>query len=418
MGKSVHEILQLNPNNAEQYEQLKEYIPKDIEYVTIGGKTYKNYGAFWFFWEKTLVKAPSRSANGAMTNINNISSFLTGHLVIDFSIISIDDYRSLMRTHYEQNEVVVKCYDFIYNTVAELKMYFATEERKKLYIVNRNRFNAGAWEDFLVLAGVKDYQLEMIGTNNDLDTVTITYNLNAPSNVGDTTTTIGADEVSKGGDFVCGRNIERNVVDETFNGRYRFTKWNTQKDGKGQPYIDGQAYTTNTTLVLYAQWELASELTLSYSYGLSEPMTNAKGEPIYSKLVKKGESIGALPTFNSSPSVKYNDKTYYPYQNGAWYKTPVISANSKVQNNAIYWGNTNSQIYLLYEEKTYEIDYYIDNALVSTDSVKYNNAINKLKVYKEGYVLSAWYLDREYKTPSPTVMPPLNIDLYAKWEKK
>lgn len=418
MSKTVQEILQLNPDKASDYITLKEYIPKDIEFVTIGGKTYRNYGAFWFFWEKTLVKAPKRSTNGAMTNINNISSFLTGHLVIDFSVISIDDYRSLMRTHYEQNETVVKCYDFIYNTVAELKMYFATEERKKLYIVNRNRFNAGAWEDFLVLAGVKDYQLEMIGTNNGLDTVTVTYNFNAPSSVGDYTTTIGADEVSKGSDFVCGRNLERDVLNETFNGRYRFVKWNTEKNGSGQTYIDGQAYTINGSLVLYAQWESSTELTLSYSYGLSAPMTDQNGKPIYNKLVTKGGSIGALPTFDARPSVIYESSIYYPYKDGAWYKTPIRATNSRLQNNTIFWGQTDTQIYLLYEAETYEIDYYVDGVYFTTKTCKYGEALNTVQLYKNGYTLSAWYLDTELKKPAPTIMPPLNISLYAKWEKQ
>ena len=415
MGKSIYEILKLNPNNPEEWSEIEtEYLPVDIEKITIGANTYTNYGAYWFFWEKTYVKSPSRSGNGSMPNINNISTFLTGHLVIDFSLISIDDYRSIMRTHYEQNEVIVQCYDTIYNRKISLKMYFATEERKKLYIINKSRLNGNTWEEFLMLAGVQDYQLEMIGTNNSLDTITVTYNLNAPAGVGVYDTVIGSVDIPKGGDFICGQDADYEVKEETFDDRYRFVCW---QDINGYKYSDGYAYTANDNMVLYAVWESVEQKTLSYSYGLSAPMLDGQN-PVYERQVKFGQSIGALPTFEQTPAVVIDEITYYPYENGAWYKTPTKAINSvPLADNELYWLETSTQIYLIYETKKYRAHYYIDGEFYVQSDTEYNTAVLKPQPFKAGYTLSGWYLDADYKTPAPVLMPPYNINLYAKWNK-
>ena len=106
--RNLIDILKLDPNIPEDFEIIdKEYRAVDIEKVVIGGNTYTNYGAYSYILEKTYVKSPSRSASGSIGNLNSYATFLTGHLVIDFSIISIDDYRAIMRQHYEQNENVV-----------------------------------------------------------------------------------------------------------------------------------------------------------------------------------------------------------------------------------------------------------------------------------------------------------------------
>jgi hypothetical protein len=55
MSRSVQDILNLKPNVPADWSVIDtEYIPKQIGSVKIGGKTYTNYGAYWFFWEKTL----------------------------------------------------------------------------------------------------------------------------------------------------------------------------------------------------------------------------------------------------------------------------------------------------------------------------------------------------------------------------
>ena len=78
-------------------------------------------------------------------------TFIVPHLVIDFSIMSIDDYRKLMILHYDSNEHTVECYDPIYNRVITEKMYFGTEEMAKLHTIAQKRFLNGVWEEYHLL---------------------------------------------------------------------------------------------------------------------------------------------------------------------------------------------------------------------------------------------------------------------------
>ena len=124
--RSVYEILSLNPNISKDYEIIKrEYMAVDIGTVWIDDVPYTNYGQYKFIYEKTYAKEPKRSSGGSMPALNSYATFLTPHLIIDFSIMSIDDYRSIMKQHYSRNEFTVKCYDPIWNTQIKVKMYFA-----------------------------------------------------------------------------------------------------------------------------------------------------------------------------------------------------------------------------------------------------------------------------------------------------
>ena len=165
--RSIIDIINLNPNNMDDLKALdNDYRAVDIDKVKIDGNTFTNYGAYSFIWEKTYIQSPSRAGDGSIRDLNAHATFLTGHLIIDFSVISIDDYRALMQLHYSKNEFTVECYDPIYNKKVKLNMYFATEEMAKLHIINRKIWNNDEWQDWLILAGARDYQLEMISTNS------------------------------------------------------------------------------------------------------------------------------------------------------------------------------------------------------------------------------------------------------------
>ena len=107
--------------------------PIGIETVIIDGNPFTDYGAFSFLWEKSYVKSPERSGDGTISNLNSYATFLTPHLKIDFSMMSIDSYRILMRDLlYKKNEFLVTCYDIVNDTMTTNKMYFSTEEMLKL----------------------------------------------------------------------------------------------------------------------------------------------------------------------------------------------------------------------------------------------------------------------------------------------
>ena len=152
---SIYDILSLNPAIPADWEIIsRKYNAVDIDKVIIDGDTFTNYGDFQFVWEKSYVKSPSRSNGGAIDNLNSYATFVTPHLILNFAVMSIDDYRAIMRKDLERNEFVVECYDPIYNKRTTVKMYFATPQMAKLYTIARTRFNGEAWEEYVELVGV------------------------------------------------------------------------------------------------------------------------------------------------------------------------------------------------------------------------------------------------------------------------
>ena len=249
---SVMEILQKVGTTEYLNGATKEYEAVDIAEVTIDGNRFRNYGQYSFIWEKTFVKSPERSGGGSFGNLNSFVTFLTPHLIIDFSVMSIDDYRKIMLLHYGANEFTVECYDPIYNRKIKVKMYFGTEEMARLYTIAQNRLLPnGQWEEWVDLVGVTEYKVELIGTNNDLDLVSVRYVYNS-----DTTPT-GApmpdqyeEDIYIGEEIVVGSNSTfPNTPPST---TLKFKHW---VDEEGLIYTNGKTWTVNAPLTLYAVWQ-------------------------------------------------------------------------------------------------------------------------------------------------------------------
>ena len=436
---SVYDILALDPNKSTDWKIIDtKYRAVDIEKVIIDGDTFTNYGDFQFVWEKSYVKSPSRSNAGVIDNLDSYATFATPHLILNFSIMSIDDYRAIMRKVLERNEFIVECYDPIYNKRISVKMYFATPQMAKLYTIAKTRLNQGEWEDFVEIVGVHGYTVELIGTNNDIESISVRYIVNPPTETINGVTTVltpdfaidsGEDDVYSGQDIIIGSNS--NIPQETFGGKYKFTKWNISPQNPTEPkaqgnYINGYSYTIKEPLVLYAQWESVENHTLSFSYGLADPAIN---EDTYSydtsRTVVKGKSIGNLPSVET-PTVKVKDlngteNTYDPYYNGKWYKTPIKAANSvPVSNNELYWVNRDSTIYLLYDVKQYQLVLYLDGELYQSNTIEYNTPMNLPALVRSGYTFDGWYYTSDYKqgTKASGMMPPYLLKLYARWVKQ
>lgn len=246
---TIQEIMMLSP--SQRYSQYKAV---NINEVIIDGNKFTNYGAYSFLWEKAYVKSPERASNGSMSNLDSQATFITGHLKIDFSLISIDDYRRLMQLVYAKNEFTVECYDIVWDKTIKIKMYFATEEMPKLWtIAEKMQKDINEWENWITLVGMQSYTVEMIGTNNDLDTINVSYHYNPPSSTGESEQTANETDVYKGEEIIIGSII--NWQNNTFNNTYKFKNWNTKADGSGFTYIDGNAYTINNDTELYAIWE-------------------------------------------------------------------------------------------------------------------------------------------------------------------
>lgn len=248
MSRTIQEIMRLSPE-----QRRNEYTAVDIGNVIIDGNVFTNYGTYSFLWEKSYVKSPTRSNGGSISNLDSYTTFITGHFKINFSIMSIDDYRKLMQLLYAKNEHTVTCYDVVFNKRITLNMYFTTEEMPKLYTIAHRvqSMSSDEWKSYVELLGVQDMTVEMVSTNTKTATCTITYHLNPP--VSGTANTTKSVTIVRGEEMAIGS--DANMQSNTFNNQCKFAKWNTKADGTELNYIDGQVYTINFDLTLYAQWE-------------------------------------------------------------------------------------------------------------------------------------------------------------------
>lgn len=153
-------------------DRQTNYNADTMKYVVIDNVTFTNYKAFSSFREKTYVREPERSSNGVIGNLDTYATFLTWRVKIDFSMMSIDEYRELYRILLAKNEFVVSFYDVIEGHHIEKKMYCAPDQFPVLYTVAR-RLSTG--EKTIDLTGVRNYTIELIGTNNDEAEQQLTY---------------------------------------------------------------------------------------------------------------------------------------------------------------------------------------------------------------------------------------------------
>lgn len=433
-NRNIFDILSLNANNQSDWGIINnKYNAVDIHKVIIDGDVFTGYGSMQFGWEKSYVEEPTRSDSGNIGNINNHSTFVVPHLILNFSIMSIDDFRTIMKKDLEKNEFVVECYDPIYNCKTVNKMYFTPLNLAKLYTLNKVRFNGEAWEEFIELAGVHDYTIELVGTLNSLDTVSVLYKVNAPDNAVPDFAIDGSEpDVYKGESLVLGTST--NIPDETFGNKYKFSKWNVSaQGGTDGNYINDTAYTINNQLVLYAQWEEIDIHTLTFNYGVADPTLNNEVStyPV-SIQVRNGASIGEL-TIPTTPTVvsAFDGATYTPYDFGEWWKIPkkVTKYNGssdvsslKVHSNDLYWTDKDSTIYWLYTNKGYFLSLYVDNVGYLQTYIQYDSPMNLPQLVQSGKIFDGWYTAEEFSKGdsgtkvTETNMPPHNLTLYARWK--
>lgn len=431
--KTLRDII-LNPNTRLSPSQMREtygvsgtyhddnnvVVARNIDKVTINGNVFTDYSAFSFLWEKSYVSSPTRSGNGSIGNLNSFATFLTPHLKIDFGLMSIDSYRKIMQLIYTSNEFLVTCYDVVNNKDTTNKMYFSTEEMPKLWTIV-DALNGD--ENAVMLLGVQDYTVEMIGTNNDIDTVTVNYYLNSPTGSG-TTTPIQSVDVYIGGEIVLGSGLSMKSYETEFDGYLFKDSWRLGSSN-GTLYPDGRAFDITKAVIdedsnsinFYAEWIPTNTYTLTYSYGIGEPARDTDGKEIISKTVKKGEDIGDLPR-STTPTVEYNGTTYTPYEYRGWYKSAERAIDlEEIVSTTPYWADQSVIIYQHFEPTSAKVSYYLDGALYIDMFVKYGTDIPIVK--PSGYapkIFKGWSLQEGGAVISSMTMPPVAINLYAVFE--
>lgn len=225
-----------------------------LDRVEIDGNVIQGYMEYSFLEEKSYFEQPTRSLNGSIENINTYAVFFTPRLIIKYDMMHIDDYRKLMRLLQSKNEFSVVCYDPVLDKRVTHYMYAAPTSMPVIY------------QQYLMALGVKEFSLELIGTNNGLKSCTVTYDYNLPSGYANKFSQTKATQVfTKNASGKIGQYATYTIDDTTYllsaektiellDNKYTFQGWNTQQDGKGFTYIDGDAYFIYSDTTLYAIW--------------------------------------------------------------------------------------------------------------------------------------------------------------------
>lgn len=226
-----------------------------LDQVEIDGNVIQGYMEYSFLEEKSYFEQPTRSLNGSTENINTYAVFFTPRLIIKYDMMHIDDYRKLMLLLQSKNEFSVTCYDPVLDKRVTHYMYAAPTSMPVIY------------QQYLMALGVKEFSLELIGTNNGVKTCTVTYDYNLPSAYANKFSQTKATQVfTKNASGKIGKNATYVIGDvkyllssekttELLDNRYKLRGWSTDKLGKKFLYLDGNSYFIYSDQTLYAVWE-------------------------------------------------------------------------------------------------------------------------------------------------------------------
>lgn len=163
LAKHRKEVLGID----EESGKLRHYQVENLGKIWIQGQEFSGmaYQGLSTVNTKTYVEEPTRANDGSIRNINDYDTFVVPRCTVNFRYFNIYDYQRLCEA-VQSNEFTVKYYDKQFNIFVEHKMYAEPQEMAKLYNVGTDVF------------GVLDYEVSFIGTLNDLDEFTITYDAN------------------------------------------------------------------------------------------------------------------------------------------------------------------------------------------------------------------------------------------------
>ena len=376
-----------------------------IDNTFIGG-----YGTYSFYIQKTYAKEPERSTSGAIDNLDSYVTFLTPTVRLKFNAMSMTQYCELIKLMHSKNEFQVTCYDIVYGQERTFNAYFSPDDYPELFVLD------------LEMLAVLNYEIELIGTNTDLNTYSITYHLNAPDG---TDRTVASNNYPMGQEVIVGQGAESV---KSLDG-YKFNGWNTNSDvEKGTPFVDGTAYKINADLVLYAQWAGNDEYKLSFDYGVGVIPKDSNNENITSITIKCNDKITCIDS-EETKAVTFLEKEYNPYEETPkwyWTPTPVLGKeqdNSEeiISGTTVYSVNGNSTIYQLFSTREYSITFKDGNAesstILSTVTGEYGSKIAKPNLpsgTKEWYISSVGGESVNNVPFSQSTMPPVDVVVYAK----
>lgn len=140
----------------------------DIEDNFTEDDKFSGYGNYSFVWHRSDKETMERADNGSTPQIWNMPYIITGELEINFDLISIDDYRRIMKLIYGRNCFKVKTYDIVYDRMIINEMYFQPDELPKIFTMANLLHGLGVGNDeSLDLIGIQSHKTKMVGTGND-----------------------------------------------------------------------------------------------------------------------------------------------------------------------------------------------------------------------------------------------------------
>lgn len=180
--------------------KLRHIEVKDLDKIWINGQEFTGmaYQGLLTVNTKTYVEEPTRANDGSIPNINDHDTFVVPRCKVNFKYFNIYDYQRLCEA-VQSNEFYVEYWDKQFGEFVKHKMYCEPAEMDKLYNVGFDVF------------GVLDYEVSFIGTLNDLQEFTITYNDNGGTIKGDPQL-YSATKIDNNGDEVANEYSKGNRV--------------------------------------------------------------------------------------------------------------------------------------------------------------------------------------------------------------
>ena len=411
-------------------DRLDKYCSRDVQRIIIDGNEFTGYKTYTFFWEKTYVSEPVRSSGGVISDLNSYATFITPHLQIKFSLMSMEDYRRLYALILSKNEFLVTCYNPLTNETTTNRMYFYPDSLPKLNMIARNIFNQGAKEKWIELLGVQDYTIELVGTIVDTEKIEVIY-------LGKNDEVLGSKTVEKNSEFLVGNGISvPNVSGYSFTGLW-------QRVG-----VTSDAIPNNTavfailergeqgakTITYKAQYSDYKEYTLSLAWGLGEAVkdkdskdiTAIKFRPSSSETVStalsrnkiqllSGGTLSSLP-LSVVPTITV-DKTEYPTHKNLGWKKGSTKEYTSVTNSTVLNVEANLVFYQVFEPVKHYIKFDSNGGteFSTVRDVEYNSSVALPTPKYDGYSFGGWYTDDKFENKFNGLMPPYDITLYAKW---
>lgn len=382
---------------------------EDLDCFWVNGRKFKglSYGGLMSTNTKTYVEEPKRVNDGSMPNIDDHDTFVVPRVKFNLKYFNIQDYQALCEA-ITPNQFVVEYYDKQFNDgngnilKVKHKMYAEPSEMEKLYNVENYVF------------GVLDYTVSFIGTLNDLEEYTVTFN-SGVANVGNKNepTLYDSTITYKKGDIV--------YLEDSGASRYYQAIW-----------YSNSFKTVDLTNTIYWQLMTTSAYSSTASY--------SKNNIVYEDIVENGEIKGkkyyiAKSNFTGKPlidSYYWKPITVKTYDDQKTYTSNKTSTSSDsygefaIKDGVIYQAIYYSESFS--NEYPTNATYWASKPNPSGISVKWGNSIvlpdaETLFVQPSNYVTTnMWNTKADGSgftyVEGQSINVFKNITFYAQWESK